>query len=66
MCRLEFIQGRLIKLSLGLTKRSHNTAFLKALNIEKGEGLKPSASTDAALIGSCYVLWCNGTWNPAR
>ncbi|KAK2177349.1 hypothetical protein NP493_604g01048 [Ridgeia piscesae] len=35
MRRLESVQGRLIKQSLGLSKLSHNTAFFKALNIEK-------------------------------
>ena len=35
MRRLEYVQGRLIKQSLGLSKLSHNTALLKALNIEK-------------------------------
>ena len=35
MRRLESAQGKLIKKSLGLSKLSHNTALLKALNIEK-------------------------------
>ena len=39
MRRLESVQGRLIKQSLGLSKLSHNTALLKALNIEKIEGI---------------------------
>ncbi|KAK2180282.1 hypothetical protein NP493_448g02013 [Ridgeia piscesae] len=39
MRRLESVQGRLIKQSLGLSKLSHNTAFLKALNIEKIEDI---------------------------
>ena len=33
--RMESIQGRLIKQCLGLSKRSHNSVVLKALNIEK-------------------------------
>ena len=33
--RMESIQGRLIKQCLGLSKRSHNSAVLKALNIDK-------------------------------
>ena len=33
--RMEYIQGRLIKQCLGLSKRSHNSAVLKALIIEK-------------------------------
>ena len=37
MRRLESVQGRLIKQSLGLNKLSHNIALLKALNIEKIE-----------------------------
>ncbi|KAK2178240.1 hypothetical protein NP493_552g01050 [Ridgeia piscesae] len=39
MRRLESVQGRLIKQSLGLSKRSHNTALLKVLNIEKIEDI---------------------------
>ena len=39
MRRLEFAQGKLIKQSLGLSKLSHNTALLKALNIEKIEDI---------------------------
>jgi hypothetical protein len=39
MRRLESVQGRLIKQSLGLSKLSHNTALLKALNIEKIEDI---------------------------
>ena len=35
MRQLESVQGSLIKQSLGLSKLSHNTALLKALNIEK-------------------------------
>ena len=62
MRRLESAQGKLIKQSLGLIKLSHNTALLKALNIEKIEDIvnrngKSSASTDAALIVSFYMLW---------
>ena len=34
MRRLESVQGRLIKQSLGSTKLCHNTASLKALNID--------------------------------
>ena len=37
--RLESAQGRLIKRSLGLSKRSHNTALLKALHIENVEDI---------------------------
>ena len=33
--RMEYMQGRLIKQWLGLSKRSHNSAVLKALNIDK-------------------------------
>ena len=33
--KLESAQGKLIKQSLGLSKRSHNTALLRALSIEK-------------------------------
>ena len=39
MRRLESVQDRLIKQSLGLTKLLHNTALLKALNIEKIEDI---------------------------
>ncbi|KAK2180465.1 hypothetical protein NP493_442g02034 [Ridgeia piscesae] len=39
MRRLESVQGRLIKQSLGLSKLSHNTALLKVLNIEKIEDI---------------------------
>ena len=39
MRRLEPVQGRLIKQSLGLSKLSHDTALLKALNIEKIENI---------------------------
>ena len=35
----ESVQGSLIKQSLGLSKLSHNTALLKALNIEKIEDI---------------------------
>ena len=35
MRRFESVQGRLIKQNLGLSKLSHNTALLKALNAEK-------------------------------
>ena len=35
MRRLESVQGKLIKQSLGLNKRSHNTNILRALNINK-------------------------------
>ena len=37
LVRLESAQGKLIKQSIGLSKLSHNTALLKALNIEKIE-----------------------------
>ena len=33
--RMESTRGRLVKQCLGLSKSSHNTAMLKALNIEK-------------------------------
>ena len=33
--RMEPIQGRLFEQCLGLTKRSHNSAVLKAFNIDK-------------------------------
>ncbi|KAK2183797.1 hypothetical protein NP493_289g03007 [Ridgeia piscesae] len=71
MGQLESAHGRLIKQSLGLSKRSHNIALLKALNIEKVEDIvtrnvlslynrifnrKSSASTDAAFIFSFYFL----------
>ena len=39
MRRLESAQGKLIKQSLGLSKLFHNTALLKALNIEKIEDI---------------------------
>ncbi|KAK2181330.1 hypothetical protein NP493_403g03005 [Ridgeia piscesae] len=39
MRRLESVQGRLIKQSLGLSNLSHNTALLKASNIEKIEDI---------------------------
>ena len=39
MRRLKSIQGRLIKQSLGLSKRSHSTVLLRALNIEKVEDI---------------------------
>ena len=35
--RMESIQGRLIKQCLGLSKRSPNSAVLKALNIDKAQ-----------------------------
>ena len=37
--RMESIQGRLIKQCLGLSKRSHNWAVLKALNIDKVQNI---------------------------
>ena len=37
--RLECLQGRLIKQSLGLSKLSHNAAIFKTLNIEKIEDI---------------------------
>ena len=37
--RMESIQGRLIKQCLGLSKRSHNSAVLKALNIDKVQNI---------------------------
>ena len=39
MRRLDSAQGKLIKQSLGLSKLSHNTALLTALNIEKIEDI---------------------------
>ena len=39
MRRMESIQGRLIKQCLGLGKRSHNTAILKALNIDSVQSI---------------------------
>ena len=39
MRRLESVQCRLIKQRLGLSKLSHNTALLKALNIKKIEDI---------------------------
>ena len=39
MRRLESAQGNLFKQSLGLSKLSHITALLKALNIEKIEDI---------------------------
>ncbi|KAK2163101.1 hypothetical protein NP493_1481g00019 [Ridgeia piscesae] len=39
MRRLESVQGRLIKQSLELSKLPHNTALLKAPNIEKIEDI---------------------------
>ena len=39
MRRLESAQGKLIKQSLRLSKLSHNTALLIALNIEKSEDI---------------------------
>ena len=64
MRRLESVEQ-----SLGLSKQSHNTALLKALNIEKIEDIvkkmcypcifkvESLASTDAALIVSFYIFW---------
>ena len=37
MRRLESVQGRLVKQSLGLSKQSHNAALLKTVNIEQVE-----------------------------
>ena len=37
--RMESIRGRLIKQCLGLSKRSHNSAVLKALNIDKVQNI---------------------------
>ena len=37
--RMESIQGRLKKQCLGLSKRSHNSAVLKALKIDKGQNI---------------------------
>ena len=71
MRRLESAQGKLIKHSLGLSKLAHNTALLKALNIEKIEDIvnrnvlslynrifsgNSSVSTNATLIVSFYIL----------
>ena len=39
MRRLEFVQGRLIKQSLALSKRPHSTALLKMVNIEQVENI---------------------------
>ena len=39
MRRLESVQGRLIKQSLGLSKLLHNTAVLKALDIKQIEDI---------------------------
>ena len=39
MRRMKSIQGRLIKQCLGLGKRSHNTAILKALNIDSVQNI---------------------------
>ena len=39
MRRLESAQGKLTRQCLGLSKLSHNTALLKALNIEKSEDI---------------------------
>ena len=37
--RMGSIEGRLIKQCLGLSKRSHNSAVLKALNIDKVQNI---------------------------
>ena len=37
--RMESIQGRVIKQCLGLSKRSHNSAVLKALKIDKAQNI---------------------------
>ena len=37
--RMESTQGRLIKQCLGLSKRSHNSAMLKALDIDKVQSI---------------------------
>ena len=37
--RMESIQGRLINQCLGLSKRSHNSAVLKALKIDKAQNI---------------------------
>ena len=36
---MEYIQGRLIKQCVGLSKRSHNSAVLKSLNIDKVQNI---------------------------
>ncbi|KAK2188297.1 hypothetical protein NP493_136g00009 [Ridgeia piscesae] len=69
--RLESVQGRLIKQTLGLNKLSHNTALFKALTIEKIEAIvnrnvlslynrifkveSPARRLTAVLIVSFYV-----------
>ncbi|KAK2156296.1 hypothetical protein NP493_1984g00006 [Ridgeia piscesae] len=77
--RLKSVQGRLIKQSLGLGQLSHNTALLKALNIEKIEDiikmcypciieyLKLKFQRIDRCSTYCLVLYFmgNGTWNPA-
>ena len=54
MRRLESVQGRLIKHSLGLSKLSHNTALLKALIIEKIEDI----------VNRNVLSLCNRTFKP--
>ena len=80
--RMESIQGRLIKQCLCLSKRSHNSAVLKALKIDKAQNIvnrnvlnlyhrifkidSPARSSHAIFTRQIYYIWHYSSWNPTR
>ena len=76
--RMESTQGRLFKQCMGLSKSSHNTAMLKALNIEKVQNIvdrnvqnlyhlivkieSPARSIMQFLLARLYYVWHYSTW----
>ena len=80
--RMESIQGRLIKQCLGLSKRSHNSAVLKALNIDKAQNIvnrnvlnlyhrfflnrQSSSQFNAIFTRQVYYILHYSSWNPTR
>ena len=78
--RMEYIQGRLIKQCMGLSKRSHNSAVLKALNIDKVQNIvnrnvlnlyhrifkidSPARSLMQFVLPG--YIWHYSSWNPTR
>ena len=59
ICKLDSTQGKLIKQSLGLSKRSHNSQVLQAL------GIKPISDIVSKNTKSLYYRICN-TDSPSR
>ena len=79
--KMESIQGRLIKQCLGLSKRSHNSAVLKALNSQSPKYCKQkcaelvpsyflnresSSQFNAIFTRQVYYIWHYSSWNPTR